>query len=265
MRTPEEMQAVYMQLAKKGVVGGPYVLKYQHKEYQIVFFGSRHSNDPDDQQFDELKKEWQQFMVSPTDKVVIIESLEIPKVGKSSQRAIIENGERGMMAWLAKQAGITPISAEPGRVEEIDKLHADGFSYEQILAYYFARQMHQWCRADFQIEPDWHKYIETLAKGANKIHNWGGLKLSPEKLVEIYEKTYGQKFDPEDIEYFGFVSDPYNSEVSAQSGHYRDEKLLEAIKTYSKKRDIFIVYGSGHTIRLEPVLNELYGPNLGTA
>ena len=253
MRSAEQMQEVYSQLGDK-----PYVLEYRPAGRLLIFFGSRHVNDPLDPQTRELETYWDKFSASRNkNKHVFCEGGYRPVESLSKSDAIKQFEEAGLVCWLAEKKQIPVTSPEPDRSEAVDYLVQQGYSYEQILAYYFARQMHQWNRSDRKTNPDWRAYAHNLLDHLPQISNWGGLDLSLENVIKIYEGKSDKTFSETDEKSFYNLSDPNQNPVADTSGRLRDEKLLAAIKDSIVFNDVFVVYGSGHAIRLEPALESL--------
>ncbi len=263
--TPDQVQAVYKERAEAGLASQPYELQYQNDHQQLIFFGSVHSNDPNSPQWQALDAAWQRFLDHSSDrKLVFYEGGHPENIdGLSKEEALQKFGEGGLVLHNAQTAGVPADSPEPGRDEEVEELLKQ-FSVAEVATYYFARQMHQWARQDHTQNPEWKKYAQDMADKVSSLPAWQGQISGLEQLLTWYKEQSGKDFTPNDIDAFYKLSDPYQSKVSAASGHFRDEKLLQAIKDkWQAGDDLFVVYGSGHAIRLEPVLKNLTGKNRG--
>jgi hypothetical protein len=260
-RTHQEMNAVYQSLAEQGKGGDPYVLTYEHNEQGLVFFGSVHSNDLENiAQWSAFDQSWEAFLAYPGEKLLVHENTMETLESTSRETAITEHGEIGLAMWRAQDAGITTVSGEPDRASELANLKQQ-FSESEIMTYYFARQMHQWHRADYVTSPDWQSYAQHMLTMYLTVPGWTE-KPSLDVIVQNYERTAGKPFEPHDTEAFYALSDPSQNPVSAASGTYRDETLLARIVTeWQADKNIFVVYGSGHAIVLEPALKELVDAN----
>lgn len=257
-RTHQEMDAVYQKLGVQGGAEQPYILDYKRDGQRLLFFGSLHSANPEHPQVGALDKSWQGFVESPNPKKHVFTEGSLRQVsGKTKEQAIFSDAESGQICWLAQGADIPITSPEPDRKEEIDYLHEKGFSYEQIITYYFSRQMLQWINYDHENQPDWRVYADRVQL-YKAVHDWGGLDLSLESMLAIYKEQLGKEFSIDDKQTLYNLSDPTQNPVSSASGLLRDKKLYSAIEDkWQSGYDVFVVYGSGHAIVLEPALEKL--------
>lgn len=260
MRTPEEMQQFYDEREASSESGQPYTLDYEIGDSKLVFFGAKHTSEQDSEQWMQLEKQWDNFIAHGNpNKVLIFEKADAGYDDLSKEEMIAKHGESGYAVWLAKQKGVDIESPEQDRIKEIEFLKTKGHAEESIMTYYFGRQMHQWARQDKDLEPDWQKYAKDTVGKYNSLGCWS-TQLSLDKVLKWFKQSQGTQLDVDDIKQLYDVSDPSQNPVSADSGAYRDIALKEAIEDKVEQgKDVFIVYGSGHAIRLEPMLDELFG------
>ena len=234
-------------------------MDYEAGDSRLVFFGAKHTSEQDSEQWTQLEERWYGFMVHDNpSKLLIFEKLDAGRDDLSKEEMIAKHGESGYAVWLAKQKGVDFESPEPDRVKEIEFLKSKGHTEESIMTYYIGRQMHQWARQDKDLEPDWQKYAKYTVEKYNSLGCWSH-ELSLEKVLEWFKQSQGAELDVGDIKQLYDVSDPSQNPVSADSGGYRDVALKDAIEDNVKKgKDVFVVYGSGHAIRLEPALNHAF-------
>ncbi len=258
IRSHAEMYEIYQQRAAEGLEP-PVLLEYANDKQLLLFFGSSHSNNPDDEQWPALEENWNKFVTHQNgNKTVITESHLSPGelAGKSREQALAEHSESGLTLWLAGQAGIAAESGEPSREAEINHLKRS-YSDAQIMTYYFGRQMHQWVTRDYRTNPDWQPYAADCVQKYYSLGVWGE-QFDLDRVLAWFAENTGKPFDPQDKELLYALSDPSQSEVSSASGRFRDEHLKELIQDkWQEGQDVFVVYGSGHAIVLEPVLKEL--------
>src|SRR5581483_9558438 len=157
MLTPQQVQKVY----EDREPDKPYVIEHEFEGKLLVFFGSVHNNDPQHVQWQELEKYWSKFLAHPNKRKVVLVEGHAKLSASATKEQALERGESTLGIWMARQANIAVNSPEPDRVREVYFLR-DRFSTDQILAYYFGRQMHQWYRQDRKISPDWRLYAEDL-------------------------------------------------------------------------------------------------------
>lgn len=257
-RTPEEIDAMYQQRAAHREQSPAYVLRYRNERQIMTFFGAQHTNDPDSPQWPVFDTAWEDFLKHGNEhKLVMYEGNHAQSAtSMSAERALLHFSESGLIVWKAGQADIPVTSPEPGRREEAEML-LEQFETPEVFTYYFGRQMHQWLRQDYKKQPDWREYAEETVRLMSSLECWGTRVGLPQALA-WYEQAAGKPFNAHDEATLYAISDPSQSKVSAASGDHRDELLLDAVtEKWQAGYDVFIIYGSGHAIRMEPALDEL--------
>ncbi len=226
----------------------------------MIFFGARHSNDPTDAQWPTLEKHWKAFLDNGNkQRIVLYEQGPLDIGALSKKEALQQNGESGLVVWLAAQSGIPTEWPEPDQVNQVTYLKKQGYDDASIMSYYFARQMLQWITRDYLTADDWRAYAESCIRNYESLGCWEET-LTLEKALEWFKRVSEKDFDIKDGKAMYRLSDPSQSKISAASGQCRDERLLEVISSnWNNGTDIFVVYGSGHAIALEPVVQELTG------
>jgi hypothetical protein len=100
---------------------------------QLVYVGVRHTSDPADTQFVSMQSEWR--ALDPT--VSFYEGTST-RSDASPDEAIRQDGEPGLLKFLAAKSGISARSFEPSREDEVNALLAK-FSPEQLVMFYTLR------------------------------------------------------------------------------------------------------------------------------
>lgn len=251
----EEMDQKYQELHNQNYVY-PYFYKISLNKQVLFFLGVHHTFDPSNYQFKSIKKHWDEFLKASKKKnsIVLVEGGKRPYI-EDVIEAVRKHAEGGFITNLALKVGIESYSPEPDGKYEVDQL-AKKFSKEEIMYYYFARTIAQWHRL---IEkPDLKVYIDGFLKRNQEITGWDDFDFSFANLVKIHDKFHDHPFDPDNYQCFYDDSNPSHSKASAGSGLIRDEHILSEIKRlWDEGKNIFIVYGSGHAIRLERALTTL--------
>lgn len=255
--THQQMSDVYDERQEQGTDKELYTLDLTSDSQQLIFCGSRHVNNPEDKQYKEIESLWSDFLTLPGKKIAMCEGNIREVSDKSRDEAIFTNGDAGSICWLANQSDIEVVSPEPDRNLEVRSLVKE-FGPEKTILYYFDRQMHQWARADFRHHGNIREYILGFLDRF-PTEELEGLEVSPNTLYDIFEKETGKPFSFLEIRTIYDFMAPASNEVASASSLYRNESIYEAIKHY-KDEDyhVFVVYGSGHAIVLEPALRELY-------
>lgn len=253
MLSAKQVRDVYIRLHTEDKADLPYVYSFKDGNKSVTFFGSVHSNDPMHPQVILLQNEWKKFVNIPGKKLVIQERIMTSNdLADTLEESIRTHEESGLVLWLAKEAGIEAVSGEQSRDDEVQALKNRGYSDASIMTYYFARQFVQWARSDRVSAPDWKKYAEEVVAGYNKSVKCWDKPLTLKRMLDWFKAETGKPFNAEKTESLSVLSDPYTSEVSQVSGDVRDEYLLSLIKDrWHGGISLFIVYGSGHAIKLE--------------
>lgn len=250
--THKQMFEKYKELKAQGFVY-PYTYKLTKNNKLLYFIGAKHSNDPDGSQFEIIKNHWVDFIkiTSGENNMVLVEGGVTP-VAESKQEAIQKYAEPGFTTYLANTSHVQITSPEPAEDIEIGAL-LEKYDKETIAVYYFANIVSQWQR--FEIKENLDDYVSKYLGYYFYKPIWKGFDFSPTSLKKLYEKIIGKEFDPQDKEFiFDYIA-PSDSNISGESDDIRDKYILEKIMELWDTHNLFIVYGSGHAIRLEPVLS----------
>lgn len=255
-RTHQEMMQISEERHKDKNYG-PYVVEGEKDGRLLVFVGVSHSNDPNHRQWSIVKAKWQDFVSHKNPSKHLFIEGGIRPISDDLDSAIVNDGDPGFVQYHAQNDNVTFSSVEPDRVEEVEHL-LEGFSQEEVMAYYFARQVEAWARGYKDSESDWRKFVQPSMDRYKTIEALGGLDLSVDNLIKIYEKVFGHKFNPEDRVKLNDESNPGLNPVASACNDLRDSRLMQGIlEKYESGHDAFINYGSGHAITMEPAIREL--------
>lgn len=259
-RNYQQMDAVYQRLHADGLTGKPYLIKLKQDERLLTFFGCRHTNDVHDEQNAIIEEVWRQFVTNQNKRKIAFCEGGLRPYESDKELAIEKYSEPGLLTWLAKRDNIPLASREPDETAEINYLLAQQFKVSEIMTYYFGRQMLQWLRANHKHNPDWQQYAKRHVASYARLEPLHKENLGLAKVLEMFRETTGETFSEKNDEHLYKISAPTSNNVSAASGIYRDISLFEAIsKSWKNGMDVFVLYGSGHAIVLEPALNSLMG------
>jgi hypothetical protein len=253
--TPLQLNDVYQKQHREKFVY-PYFYKIVKKDQFFYFIGPHHIFDPKDKQIKIIKEKWNEFLevAKKQNCIVLVEGGERP-ILKTEKEAVLKHGEPGILTYLADKENVQVISPEPDEAEEIQVL-SKKFGKEKTIYYYFARMVAQWNR--FTKKPKFEKYLGDHLKTYEKMLNWKGFNFTIPHMIKIHDNIHDHKFDKANYDCFNNDSSPMNTNVCAASGRHRNLYILSVILDLWKKgKNIFIVYGSGHAITLEPALKKL--------
>ncbi len=247
----------------KGSTNFPYTLEPQIEGRQIEINGMHHINDPEDVSIKKLEKRMIDFIDKSDRPIVFVEGglPELPE-GITKEEAIIKYGEPGLLTWVANKRGVEVTSPEPPLDYEVKEL-LKMFKPEEVMQYYFSRQLLQWYRnkdKDKGIGPA-KEYIENKIKSYSLVPGLEEMPQSYEHYADIFASEYSLR--PEEmseelaVKKLQSESFPESNSVSARSGDIRDEYIMQRIKDEAKEgRDVFLAYGSFHVFKFEQMLSQ---------
>ena len=240
----------------------PYIFKYEKSGQCIFYFGSKHSYDPNNDEFNMLEAFWRDFLIETKDKnrIAFEEGGRRPYIDNKNE-AISKYGEMGYLVHLATNEKIelfSPEPPEPFRFSELLKT----FPKEAIAFHDFARACSQW--NSMVNKPDFDTYIDGFLSGDKRESGWIDFDFSIQNMAKIQKDLFGTELDKNDKKFFYDIINPTTkktiiNEISRfEDEEFRDNYILEQIEKYwNMGHNIFIVYGSSHAIRQEPAIRTL--------
>lgn len=229
----------------------PYILWFVKGQQEFAYIGAMHCHDPEHPIFGIIELYWEEWVKGKTSKnaQVLVEG-GTRLAGRSLKSTIQHDGEAGFLTYLAHKSGLPCATPEPDAMTEMNYL-LKNFSREEILHYYFVRQVDQWHRTKKADRPEYAKYFSYLRK-LPKLYGWDGYTLDTDKMEDIHAEIVGEPFDLGDAKLFSKLSDPYQklavtNKVSLKCGQFRDAHIVRRIKKYwDAGKNIFSVYGHSH-------------------
>ena len=232
---------------------GPYTFIVSNNDQYIYYFGSKHSFDPADSQFKEIKSFWQDFLEKTKKKncIVFVEGGE-RLIYETAEESILKQGEMGYITYLAAQENIETFSPEPpGKL--IFKALERKFSRNEITYYFFARVCYQW--NNLKEKPDFKSYIQRFLDNDKRESGWDDFDFSLENLKKIHYDLFGGYFDENDKQFFYDVINPLiiktniNRVSREEEEGLRDRYIVdEAEKYWKSDKNIFTIYGKSHAV-----------------
>ncbi|MFZ2206990.1 MAG: hypothetical protein WAV29_06045 [Microgenomates group bacterium] len=229
----------------------------------LYFFGARHTNNPDDSQFTQLKSVWAEYLdISNENRVVFVEGT-MREISNDYSDAIKLYGETGAIQWLAKESNIQVFRPEPDDVKQRENLcslfDANIVAYSLII-----QNLGAWFK--HERESKFEKALENSVKREVNFTKIYGFKPDVIWFNNLHKKVFGDQ-TLEDKDFLDSVSDPRKNgtvvnEVIASRSKMRNEFIMEKItEAFVLEKSIFIVYGMGHMAVLEGHLRKLFGSN----
>lgn len=233
----------------------PYILDLQKGKKRLVFYGSDHSNNPSDPMFNDIEK----YFLDLKPQIAFNEGGDPPSFDDRN-RAIQIAGEAGFLRYLGERYNIPVKNIEPPPKGEFDFL-LKKYSKNDVLLMYFCRQIPQFKRKTDQVN------FETYMPNFLKSLKVKGFLISDKEatlkyLIARYEDFFGEqfdweKFDPKNI-YPIYYTNILN-EIVRESSQFRDRYAVKMISdTLKKCARVFVVMGSGHAVKQEPILRSLF-------
>jgi CRISPR/Cas system-associated protein endoribonuclease Cas2 len=233
----------------------PYLLTiYTSGGGSLLYYGARHSDNPDDQQFLEIEYLWTQFKPD-----IAFNEGGDPPVEKTRNEAIRRAGEPGLIRFLAARDKVPVMSLDPTRSQQVIALRKK-YSAEQIKLFFILLQMTEYQRIIGGDEsPEEH-----LKKTINILNSEPGLDVEPKSISEVesvfaricpgqgsYKDAKPSWFDPT------LTENTFNA-ISRDSSNFRDRYMLKLIaRTVNEKKRVFAVVGASHVVMQEQAIREM--------
>lgn len=240
----------------------PYTISAVIHGQNVEFNGMNHVNNPEDASLNRVEQRLNNFIQTSTNPIVFVEGGMCDVAGLDRDSAIQKYSEPGLITKVALDAGVEVQSPEPPIEEEVSEL-LKLFSPNQIMQYYFSRQLFQWYRNKDQ-DSEMGSAQEYIDNKMQRYATVPGLELAPkdyDTLAGIFAEKFG--FRPEEMpenlarQKLHDESSPSNP-VSAASGDIRDRYIFEQISNAAAEgRDVFIVYGSYHSFVFEQMVADI--------
>jgi hypothetical protein len=223
--------------------GNPYVLRFRH----LVFFGVRHTSDRHDPQLVEIERLWTEFR--PT--VALYEGRQRRYfVGPLFRFGSVT--ESRLVHQLARRDGVQLVSLEPRYEDEVAAL-LRRWSAEQVALFFFTRVY--WSEAGGEANDRLAR--DLLAKRTDV----DGLRESLPDVAAV--DTLWQRDFTERGDWRTLNEEPkgtYLGQIADDSRTVRGEHMARTLIDLTRRGErVFAVVGSGHVIRLEPILSRLLG------
>ncbi|MEK7579076.1 MAG: hypothetical protein AAB460_00900 [Patescibacteria group bacterium] len=244
-----------------------YIFELTSGNKRLVYFGSHHTNNPQDPMFEEIQTRFKELQpeivyVEGMQEINDHKELAVEKRKDTTLEETIKDGENLYTLKLAIDAGVEFESPEPKQFEVIQHLLGKGFSGGDIFKEHMYSIIAQYQRhyAKEKTLEGCKKYLEPYFSRFQKNSRW--------KLEDL-ERVKQELFADLDLDATKYrdqvVPNPRKeavqtiiNQVSRNSSRFRDEYGLERIAEGLKNHDkLFVVYGSGHAVRLEPALRAL--------
>lgn len=250
----EEYQAKH-----EGQHSVPYKYEIKSNSQVLFYFGTRHSHNPQDKQWEKLTDYWKRFLNTVGgNRVLLLEGPQFDTKELSNETLIQRFGESGVLIQLA-QVNNVPVAWPDISITDEASLLSKQFDQELVHYYIFIRSVGAWLRAgtmgDFDtivakaVEATLRRVVSAPSEVAT--------------YANIHEHIFGRPFSPNEQEVIIRASAPvYHdsiiNDIARVSSRARNEHIvLEAKKCWQKGDSIFMLFGAAHAVIQEPALRTL--------
>lgn len=240
----------------------PYKYIIKRNGQYLYYFGSKHSYDITDVQFEDIRNFFKEFLNNTTkeNSIILVEGGERP-IYISEKEAIIEGSEMSFVTYISNKENRHVTSPEIPEEKRFELLHKH-FPKEEIAYYCLIQICWQW--HNIQEKKDFKDYSNVFLKNNHNKSGWDDIDFSYENMMNIHRRLFNKEFNENDKDFLNSILDPrkdtsiINKISKFDDSGLRDNYILDQINMYWKKGlSIFIIYGYIHAVMQEPVLNTL--------
>lgn len=233
----------------------PYILDLKKGNKHLVFYGSEHLYDTTNSIFNDIEKHFMDL----NPQIAFYEGEYMPLFG-SREKAILSAGESGFLAYLGVEHNVPVRGIEPSFQSQFNFL-LKKYSKEEVLLMFFCRNIPVLQKKEKPF--DFEVYTASFLKSLQG----KGFPISDEEatlryVVTLYEDFFGEEFNWETFDAKKIYPVYYNNilnEIERELSQFRDRYIVRVLKDFLDKYDrVFILMGSGHAVKQEPVLRSLF-------
>lgn len=225
---------------------------------RLLYVGAaRHSLDPNDPEFAEFEKAWNDF--KPTAAFFEGDGDSVPA---SRDEAVKNGGEPGLIQFLAARDHVPAASLEPSRQDEVNYLLTK-FSAEQVKLFYVLRIIAQDRVRSKLSEAELRAEVGGLLKYFSKFKGLEGAVRNTDELEAAYSRYWKTPqnwweappswFNP--LKPSSQTGGVFTNEVNQASSSYRDMNMYAVLaKAALEGKRVFAVVGRDHIPMQEAAL-----------
>lgn len=254
--TDEEYQQLF--IGKQQLA--PYIYELYSNGQILVYFGVRHSRNPDDAQWEKLKTCWTDFSKKAGKRrIILLEGGQITQISVGVwQDTVRKFGEAGALLSFACGADVLIEWPDLSIAEEARQLMKK-FEHDLVAYYIFARSVGSWLRGGTM-----GTFDEVLSKAAEATSR--RVLGAPSDVVSykvIHKRIFEKPIDETQKEVLIRASAPVYrdsviNDIARASSRLRNEHIVGEVERYwLDGYSIFILFGSAHAIIQEPALRAM--------
>jgi len=270
--TPEDAVVPYSpELEEAQPYALPFTARFEKDDRSLLFVAANHGCDP------KTFRLIDDALATHRVRLVVIEGFPAARrIDPAELRRLLPEwaardfckggGEPGYAAFRAAEQGVSFVGGEPDEHALVDAALKQGFTPEDLLGFYFVRQLPQFRRDGTLeakgLEGSFRFLIAAMAERASL--EKAGARFSLDVFRDWYQKKQGKPFDAAavgDEEPAPVPSGKYFTQrVSTVVGIVRDRLIVQRIATLLEShRNLLVVYGGSHFPTLRPALELLMG------
>lgn len=235
----------------------PYIVRLGSGQGELLYYGARHTQNPENPQVLELQRVWHEF--DPT--IALAESRLGFFVGPLSA-GVKQFGEAGAVFALARREGVPVYTLEPPLALEMREV-LKRWPAERVALFYVLRGAVG--------EGSAEAVEKEAAQLARKRTRWPGLEgalRDVDHIDAIWRRDFPGLPDwrelPARYTWPGH-RDTYLNEIATDVNRFRDRYMVSLLTTLVQRGErVLAVVGSSHVVMQEPALRALLGPGAGS-
>lgn len=233
----------------------PYLMELDTEEGSLFYFGSYHTNNPDDAQMERIATRWSEMM--PT--VALTENTGGFAPG-GTRRAIKTLGEFGLVIRLADEHDIAVYSLEPTWDDEIGMV-TERYSQEEATVFYTLR-VYLSERGDERDPARMDKLAAHLLKKRGNRPGLDGAVADLEAFDRVWRSSFGDARDwrtlPPEAIWPGDAPTKLQA-ISRFVNEVRDRHMARVVIDFVTRGErVFAIAGGSHVVKQEPVLRAAF-------
>ena len=237
----------------------PYVYELRSGEQMLMYFGVRHSRNPDDAQWEKLKISWEDFFRKTSlRRIILLEGGKPLQLEDNWPNVVRKYGEAGVILSFSRGSGAEIAWPDLAINKEAEKL-SEQFESNLVAYYIFARSAGAWLRAGTMGTFD-EVLMKAVVATSQRV-------FSAPDTVSVYAAIHNQIFkhplDETQKKVIIRASAPvyYDSiinDIARASSRFRNEHIVNEVERYWKEGySIFLVFGSAHAVIQEAALRAM--------
>ncbi len=250
----------------------PYILNLRSEDKNLLYFGSEHTNDPDDSQVQLIENSLKQFSDEHgAENIVIVLEDFIPSPNYGKNEMIEKYREQGLLSYLAHSLGINHLSATLSLENLLDYLiELNQFSHQDVALKTFLNVLWGSINKKGRVTEKTFKNTLLLIENKLNINKYSDLakrlteligeNILPQKIEDIQKIVFNKRVIKE-------IQSPFQSmsvlnDIASSMDNVHDRYTAATItELLEKNKNVFAVFGHNHVYAQEPAFRALFKKN----